>query len=50
MKQKVTLMIPAYNESAVLNKLFVELDSLMARHKEYDWEVLFVMMAQKMTR
>lgn len=42
MKQKVTLMIPAYNESAVLNKLFVELDSLMARHKEYDWEVLFV--------
>lgn len=42
MKQKVTLMIPAYNESAVLNKLFVELDSLMDRHKEYDWEVLFV--------
>lgn len=42
MKQKVTLMIPAYNESAVLNKLFTELDSLMSRHKEYDWEVLFV--------
>lgn len=42
MKQKVTLMIPAYNESAVLNKLFTQLDSLMSRHKEYDWEVLFV--------
>lgn len=35
-------MVPAYNEEAVLDKLFVELDALMARHEEYAWEVLFV--------
>ena len=40
--KKVTIMIPAYNESAVLPKLFVELDKLMGRHKEYEWEILFV--------
>jgi glycosyltransferase involved in cell wall biosynthesis len=40
--KKVTIMIPAYNESAVLQKLFVELDKLMGRHKEYEWEILFV--------
>lgn len=40
--KKVTIMVPAYNEQAVLPKLFVELDALMGRHKEYDWEILFV--------
>ncbi len=42
MKKKVTLMIPAYNESAVLPRLFEELDALMNRHAEYVWEVLLV--------
>lgn len=35
-------MVPAYNEEQVLQKLFVELDKLMARHSEYEWEVLFI--------
>lgn len=40
--KKVTLMVPAYNEEAVLGRLFAELDALMARRTDYEWEVLFV--------
>lgn len=40
--KKVSIMVPAYNEEQVLQKLFVELDKLMARHSEYEWEVLFI--------
>lgn len=40
--KKVSIMVPAYNEEQVLQKLFVELDKLMARHSDYDWEVLFI--------
>lgn len=40
--KKVTIMVPAYNEEAVLGRLFEELDRLMARHGEYLWEVLLV--------
>ncbi|HXK75128.1 MAG TPA: glycosyltransferase family 2 protein [Bacteroidaceae bacterium] len=40
--KKISLMIPAYNEEKVLDKLYVELCKLMNRHPNYDWEILFV--------
>lgn len=40
--KKISLMIPAYNEEKVLDKLYVELVKLMDRHPNYNWEILFV--------
>ena len=42
MKKLVTILIPAYNEEAVLPMLFERLDSLAADQKKYDFEFLFV--------
>ncbi len=42
MKKLITILIPAYNEEAVLPMLFERLDSLAADQKKYDFEFLFV--------
>lgn len=43
-KQKVTLLIPAYNEQEVLPLLYAELVDMTTseRGENYDWEILFV--------
>lgn len=41
-KRKVSLLIPMYNEEAVLPALFERVNGLMDSHPEYDWEVLLV--------
>lgn len=40
--KKITILIPAYNEEAVLNKLFVRLSDLANKEKRYNFEFLFV--------
>ncbi len=40
--KKVSLIIPAYNEEAVLDKLYERLCLLMDGMPQYGWEVLFV--------
>lgn len=42
MKRKVTILVPVYNEQAVLPKFFEETNKLMERNPMYEWEVLFV--------
>lgn len=42
MKKTITLLIPAYNEEAVLPELFKRLDALAHTEKKYDFEFLFV--------
>ncbi len=38
----ISILIPAYNEEAVLDKLFVRLSDLANKQKDYDFEFLFV--------
>lgn len=38
----ISILIPAYNEEAVLDKLFVRLTDLARTHKSHDFEFLFV--------
>ncbi len=40
--KKISLLIPAYNEQAVLDKLFARLGNLANDNKKYDFEFLFV--------
>lgn len=40
--KKISVLIPAYNEEAVLPTLYTELESLMNTHSNYEWEILFV--------
>lgn len=40
--KKVTLMIPVYNEEAMLPTLYGRLAELAARNDGYEWEILFV--------
>lgn len=40
--KKITLLIPAYNEEAVLDALFERLDGLASSVKDYEFEFLFV--------
>ncbi len=42
MKRKVSILIPAYNEEAVLKILFERLMLLINSLPNYDWEILFV--------
>lgn len=42
MKRKVTILVPVYNEQAVLPKFFEETNKLMERNPMYEWEVLLV--------
>lgn len=41
-KKLITIVIPAYNESAMFNKLFKRLDSLIEDIQSYDFEFLFI--------
>ncbi len=41
-RKKLTILIPAYNEEAVLDKLYERLDSLEKQIKKYQLEFLFV--------
>ena len=38
----ISILIPAYNEEAVLDKLFIRLSKLANQEKEYDFEFFFV--------
>jgi glycosyltransferase involved in cell wall biosynthesis len=40
--KKITLLIPSYNEEAVLPQLYQRLTKLAADNKKYQWEFLFV--------
>lgn len=40
--KKVSILIPAYNEEAVLEKLFTRLGNLANNNKKYEFEFLFV--------
>lgn len=40
--KKISILIPAYNEEAVLEKLFARLGNLASGTKEYEFEFLFV--------
>jgi len=40
--KKISVLIPAYNEQAVLEKLFTRLGNLANDNKEYEFEFLFV--------
>lgn len=40
--KKISILIPAYNEAPVLEKLFTRLGNLANDNKEYDFEFLFV--------
>jgi len=40
--KKISILIPAYNEEAVLKKLFARLTALAQTNKTYDFEFLFV--------
>lgn len=40
--KKITILVPAYNEEAVLNKLFVRLSDIANKEKRYNFEFLFV--------
>lgn len=40
--KKISILIPAYNEEAVLGKLYARLQSLAAVNKQYSYEFLFV--------
>jgi polyisoprenyl-phosphate glycosyltransferase len=42
MSKKITILIPAYNEEAVLDKLYERLSGLAERVKKYHMEFLFV--------
>lgn len=42
MKKRITIMIPAYNEEAVLSPLFTRLDKLADGMSDYNFEYLFV--------
>lgn len=42
MKKLISILIPAYNEEAVLDMLFERLDVLTVADKKYDYEFLFV--------
>jgi glycosyltransferase involved in cell wall biosynthesis len=42
MKKRITILIPSYNEEAVLPKLYDRLDKLAAGESAYDFEFLFV--------
>jgi glycosyltransferase involved in cell wall biosynthesis len=41
-KKHITILIPAYNEEAVLAQLYERLDALAGGHKRYEFEFLFV--------
>lgn len=40
--KKVTLLIPVYNEEAMLPVLYQHLTALAGRHVSYEWEFLFI--------
>ena len=40
--KKVTLLIPVYNEEAMLPTLYQRLIELVNRNAVYEWEILFV--------
>ncbi len=40
--KKVSILIPAYNEESNLHPLYEMLCLLMNKHKNYEWEILFV--------
>jgi glycosyltransferase involved in cell wall biosynthesis len=40
--KKISILIPAYNEQAVLGKLFIRLANLANDNKDYDFEFLFI--------
>ncbi|UTX51723.1 glycosyltransferase family 2 protein [Candidatus Saccharibacteria bacterium TM7i] len=42
MMKTISILIPAYNEEAVLDKLFIRLSKLANQEKEYDFEFFFV--------
>lgn len=42
MKKLITIMVPAYNEEAVLPHLFSRLDSLAKGNQDYNFEFLFI--------
>ena len=43
--KKVTLLIPVYNEEAMLPTLYQRLIELVNRNAVYEWEILLSMMA-----
>ena len=40
--KKVTLLIPVYNEEAMLPTLYQRLIELVKRNDTYEWEILFI--------
>ena len=40
--KKVTLLIPVYNEEAMLPTLYQRLIELINRNSAYEWEILFI--------
>ena len=40
--KKVTLLIPVYNEEAMLPTLYQRLIELINRNDTYEWEILFI--------
>jgi glycosyltransferase involved in cell wall biosynthesis len=42
MSKSITILIPCYNEAAVLPKLFSRLEKLSADFPKFDWQFLFV--------
>ena len=46
-KKKISLIIPCYNEEEVLGILHEELKKVTGKMPQYNFEFLFVMMAQK---
>lgn len=42
MKKKISILIPAYNEQEVLERLYVRLDRLTKEVTQYDFEFLFI--------
>ena len=40
--KKVTLLIPVYNEEAMLPALYKRLIELINRNNTYEWEILFI--------
>jgi polyisoprenyl-phosphate glycosyltransferase len=42
MKRLISVVVPLYNEESVLEAFYTRATSVMERHVEYDWELLFV--------
>jgi glycosyltransferase involved in cell wall biosynthesis len=40
--KKISLLIPAFNEEAVLPMFYERVIKLVQKHTIYDWEILFV--------